>query len=929
MKKAILTLVLLLLGLSLGLSQTYKISTTFADTARASFIADSAKVAHSATSAGVSLFNGRAGNVTPAWNDYPFWKIGGFLQDTQLVAGTGITYDKTNGHISGTDTTSLSSRINGKQASGTYLIPSDTTNFRGKSNSLYQAKGTYLIPSDSTTSRTYSNSLYQTKGTYLTPSDSTTSRTYSDSKYVLQTTTVAGNPLSTSVTQDQITGLASTGLVKRTASNTLAIASAGTDYQSPLSGSSAVELKSINLEQSGYGYTNYSLMDTTAGQDTTMFSVQWKAQRWGLYAGTFASPLTVAGPTVKIVRYQNFDSTAVSNKADLGANSALYVLNNATVNNYPQPIGITGAAQTYSKRSYTTGNDAAGGAFYGRAYGSATGIGIGMFSDGRRDTAYAKANAAQFSVSDWTNNTNPPYNSTGFDSTCDIWISNHGNSGRIIASGIKFGNGDGIPMNVGIGFANQNGGAVTQSDFRTDDTSMTSVLIGGTHRTGSLIVGQNAGDVGIGYTTPPIVASAGRQFVTVVGNTDAGVVEFGTRAADADGAQLGLVQASDINSTLSSKRRAAIRFLLSGNTADQRGGAIRFDIGKNGVSDCSQVEKIDSLGYHIFGSSSNPSYPIDMRGTSTAQTMMYVNQTNNSSNTSQLNGLYNNIQFNPAGASLSTIYGDLFTPTISGSSLTITTASAFNATFNSTAGFSGTITNVKLFEAQNPTRSGGTFTSLSGFYANDMTQGGTNNYGYFGGVSSGTGKWNAYMSGTAANYFAGNTSIGSTTTTSQFNVGSAAQFQMNSTGAVTQYNNIATVGGGIPAQVATVALTAQTAAVNTTTLYAVPAAGAGQYRISWNAKVTTAATSSSTLGALTIVYTDPDGVAQTITAPATIAAGTLATTSAGNSTTTVLLGMPLLLNCKASTNVTYAFAYASSGGTPMAYNLNVRLEDLR
>ncbi len=125
---------------------------------------------------------------------------------------------------------------------------------------------------------------------------------------------------------------------------------------------------------------------------------------------------------------------------------------------------------------------------------------------------------------------------------------------------------------------------------------------------------------------------------------------------------------------------------------------------------------------------------------------------------------------------------------------------------------------------------------------------------------------------------------------------------------------------------ASVDLTAQAAAITTTTVYAVPASGAGQYRISWNAKVTTVDAVSSTLGALTIVYTDPDGVVQTITAPASIAAGTIATTSTGNLTTTVLLGLPLLLNCKASTNITYAMAYISNTPGQMIYNLHIKLD---
>lgn len=132
--------------------------------------------------------------------------------------------------------------------------------------------------------------------------------------------------------------------------------------------------------------------------------------------------------------------------------------------------------------------------------------------------------------------------------------------------------------------------------------------------------------------------------------------------------------------------------------------------------------------------------------------------------------------------------------------------------------------------------------------------------------------------------------------------------------------------GTLSTEVAAVDLTGQNAAITTTTLFAVVAAG--QYRVSWDAKVTTAAGVSSTLGALTIVYTDVDAVVQTITAGALIAAGTVATTSTGNSTTTVLLGIPLTLNCAASSNITYAFAYASSAANAMNYNLHIKVEAL-
>jgi len=93
-------------------------------------------------------------------------------------------------------------------------------------------------------------------------------------------------------------------------------------------------------------------------------------------------------------------------------------------------------------------------------------------------------------------------------------------------------------------------------------------------------------------------------------------------------------------------------------------------------------------------------------------------------------------------------------------------------------------------------------------------------------------------------------------------------------------------------------------------------------------KVTTVAGTSSTLGPLTITYTDPDGVVQTITAAAQSNAGLIETSDSGNITTTVLLGVPMMLNCKASTNIQYAFAYASNAANVMAYNLHMKLEAL-
>jgi hypothetical protein len=142
-----------------------------------------------------------------------------------------------------------------------------------------------------------------------------------------------------------------------------------------------------------------------------------------------------------------------------------------------------------------------------------------------------------------------------------------------------------------------------------------------------------------------------------------------------------------------------------------------------------------------------------------------------------------------------------------------------------------------------------------------------------------------------------------------------------------KYNNIALVGVGLPSLIALVDRTAQTAAITTTNLLAsVPTTG--QYRLSWNAKVTTPDGASSTLGALTITYTDADNTVQTITAAAQSKNGVIETSDTGNSTTAVLLGVPMMLNARSATAIQYAMAYASGTPATMAYNLHIKLESL-
>ena len=119
-------------------------------------------------------------------------------------------------------------------------------------------------------------------------------------------------------------------------------------------------------------------------------------------------------------------------------------------------------------------------------------------------------------------------------------------------------------------------------------------------------------------------------------------------------------------------------------------------------------------------------------------------------------------------------------------------------------------------------------------------------------------------------------------------------------------------------------LTAQAAAITATTLYAVTASNPGVYRVSWDAVVTQAATTSSTLGGANgfqVTYTDADtGVSVTTAASPTSTGNTVGTTAIG--------GTLPPINVKASTTIQFTFGYTSSGATPMQFALHPRLEYL-
>jgi hypothetical protein len=144
---------------------------------------------------------------------------------------------------------------------------------------------------------------------------------------------------------------------------------------------------------------------------------------------------------------------------------------------------------------------------------------------------------------------------------------------------------------------------------------------------------------------------------------------------------------------------------------------------------------------------------------------------------------------------------------------------------------------------------------------------------------------------------------------------------INLQGKVADYNAIATVSNGVPSEYATIDVTGQTAALTAQTLYT-PAAS-GMFRISWTADMTTADTTSSTLGGTNgfqVTYTSPTDSVSKTTVPGN------SVTSAANTTGTAIGGC-LVVYAKTGVAMTYSFGYTAGTGN-MAYELHVKVEAL-
>ena len=216
----------------------------------------------------------------------------------------------------------------------------------------------------------------------------------------------------------------------------------------------------------------------------------------------------------------------------------------------------------------------------------------------------------------------------------------------------------------------------------------------------------------------------------VFAKSKSGTVGTQTSGIVASGDRLGLLdfQGSDGTSFV---RAARIEAEVDGTpgTGDMPGRLV-FSTTADGASAPTERMRIDSAGLVGIGTTPSAGRKLSIGGSLTGATGSY--------------GILNNLTIQPD----------------------VTSTAFMTASQASTASNGGTpytISTLYLFNAAQGTfNADSTVTTQVGFFAGSNLTGATNNYGFQGAVTSGTNRYNLYMSGTAQNYLNGSLGIGTT-----------------------------------------------------------------------------------------------------------------------------------------------------------------------
>ena len=264
------------------------------------------------------------------------------------------------------------------------------------------------------------------------------------------------------------------------------------------------------------------------------------------------------------------------------------------------------------------------------------------------------------------------------------------------------------------------------------------------------IVVNNAGSVILGSTTQPAVGTVGAHKITVSGasaadasflcyrsDVSAGPATFTfgkTRGTDPlnSGDVVGRLEAAGRDATAAGggdERTPIARIEFAADAAaalDNMPGRIVFQTTASGSNTPTERMRIDSAGNVCIG------------GTPTSDSLRI---TGTAAGGTTINGI---IVDEAVGSGITANYRSILSRPI-----------LQNATF--------TLTNLYHFYVNPQTKpAAATLTNQYGFHAESTLTDATSNYGFYGNIAAGSGRWNVYAAGTAANYFAGNIGLGTT-----------------------------------------------------------------------------------------------------------------------------------------------------------------------
>jgi hypothetical protein len=225
------------------------------------------------------------------------------------------------------------------------------------------------------------------------------------------------------------------------------------------------------------------------------------------------------------------------------------------------------------------------------------------------------------------------------------------------------------------------------------------------------------------------------QSITANINTSASPVMFFAKSRGTTNGSNDIVSASDTLGVISfngadgtdiQSTAAQISAAVDGTPgANDMPGRLVFSTTADGAVSSTERMRIDSAGRVGIGSSSLTGYKLKVGTTITGAVTAY------------------GVAMEAVVQSDTTFSASYF------SSVASTQATAF------------TLSNLRHYWTfQNAFGAGSSVTNQVGYFADASLTGATNNYGFYGNIASGTGRFNFYAAGTAANVFAGTTSIG-------------------------------------------------------------------------------------------------------------------------------------------------------------------------